>query len=152
MAEQALEKAVREIVTVLRTVSPFTNSNQVPLNPTSVQSYSTFAVVYPYTGSIDTGPTGSRKALHNIAIDVLTKNMDLARALESTKPLVDTVPLALLREVSFDSDSNPGQQFNNSISTFARITYQFIPQGDYGGVPVIGYHFAMEDVKILVNL
>lgn len=150
---QSLENCILEIVKVLRTVSPFTNgNNQVPLNPPTMMSYSTFAVVYPFTGTMDTGPTGSRKYLHNIAIDVLTKNMDLARAIETMKPLIDTVPTALIREVSYDSDGDPGGQFNNNISTFASLTYQFIPQGDYGGVPVIGYHFAMNDVKILVNL
>jgi len=151
MAEQALEKCIREIVNVIRTVSPFTQPNQVPVNPTSVQSYSTFAITYPFSGGIDTGPTGSRKMLHNIAVDVLTKEIDIARAIAPVKPLIDTVSDALLREVSYDSDGNPGDRFNNSISTFARVSYSWV-QSDYGGVPVIGYHFLMEDVKILVNL
>ncbi len=149
---QALENAISEVVNVLRTVSPFDQPNQVPVNPPSMMSYTTFAITYPYTGRIDIGPTGTRRALHNIAIDVLTKDTDLARSMERLKPLVDTVPDALIREVSFDSDGDPGGLFNQSISTFGAFTYNWIPLTDYGGVPVIGYHLMMEDVKILVNL
>ena len=151
MAEQALEKCVREVTTILRTVSPFTNSNQVPVNPPETQSYTMFAITYPFSGVIDLGPTGTRKSLHSIAVDVLRKRVDLARDIEALKPLIDTVPLALIRQVSYDSDSNPGQQFNQSISTFARLSYTWL-QTDYAGVSVVGYHFLMEDVKILVNL
>jgi hypothetical protein len=151
MAEQPLEKAVRNVVTVLRGVSPFTNSNQVPLNPPETQSYTMFAIVYPFSGSIDVGPTATRKALHSIAIDVLRKRADLARDIEAVKPLIDTVPDALIREVSYDSDSNPGDRFSNSISTFGKLSYTWIST-DYAGVAHIGYHFLMEDVKILINL
>lgn len=151
MAEQAVEKAVREVVNVLRTVSPFTQPNQVPINPTSVQSYSTFAITYPFSGSFDASPVGTRKGLHNIAIDALTKEIDIARATATMKPLIDTIPTALIQEVSYDSDGNPGDCFNASINTFARVSYSWL-QSDYGGVPVIGYHFLMEDVKIITNL
>ena len=140
------------IVPVLRTVSPFTHSNQVPLNPPNTVGYSTFAIVYPFSGNIDIGPTGTRKSLHNIAVDVLTKDLDLARATAGIKPLVDSVPLALIREVSYDSDGDPGGRFLGTIETFGRISYSWIPQTDYNGVPVVGYHFVMENVKILVNL
>lgn len=145
---QALENACVEIVNVLRNVDGF---GQVPLNPPTVVSYSMFAVVYPFSGNVQIGEVGTRMYLHNIAIDILTKDTDLARAIEKVKPFLDTVANALERQVSYDSDGNTGGQFNQSIDTYARFTYSWL-QSDYGGVPVIGYHCFMEDVKIRTNL
>src|SRR5574339_958952 len=124
---QALENACEKIVGVLRNVSGIQN---VPLNPPSVMSYSTFGLVYPYTGAINVGPIGSRKALHNISIDILSKDVDIARTIKALKQLIDTVSDALLSEVS-----DGGSQFTGSIETFARLTYSWIPLTDYGGVP-----------------
>ena len=149
---QPIDNCINKIVEVLLTVSPFTNSKQVPVNPPSMMSYSTFAITHPISGSIDIGPTATRKTIFNIAIDVLSKDIDLARTLQALKPLLDTIPNALIREVSYDSDGNPGDMFSNSVSTFNRVSFSEIPLTDYGGVPVIGYRFTMEDVKILVNL
>lgn len=145
---QPLENACNEIVAVLRNTGAF---GQVPLNPPSMMSYSEFALVYPYSGNLEITDTGTRRALHNVAIDILSKNTDLARAMTIIRPFVDIVSHALEVEVSYDSDSNPGGLFNQSINTFARFTYSFL-QSDFGGVPVIGYHCFMEDVKIRTNL
>jgi len=149
---QPLDACINQVVAVLRTVSPFTHSNQVPINPTSIQSYSDFVLVYPSTGTFTVNPLGTKKALHNISVDAFTKNMDPARAISTIKPWIDTISTALIQEVSYDSDSNPGGQFGNTIETFVSVDYSFITQADYGGVPVIGYHFTMNEVKILVNL
>lgn len=149
MTTQSLENACSEIVTVLRNTGSF---GQVPLNPPSMMSYSEFALVYPFSGNVQIGEVGTRMALHSIAIDILTKNTDIARALAIVKPFVDIVSHAVEFEVSYDSDGNAGSQFNHSIDTFARFTYSFIGQSDYGGIPVIGYHCFMEDVKIRTNL
>ena len=147
---QAAESAISEIITVLRTVDGIDN---VPLNPPSVMSYSTFGLVYPFTGSFTMGaPTGTKRALHNIAIDVLTKNIDIARVIREMKPYIDTVSMAFGRQISYDSDSNPGSQFNGSIETFSTLDYSWIPPTEYGGVAVVGLHFIMNNVKILVNL
>lgn len=147
---EAAESAIAEIVNVLRTVNGIKN---VPLNPGSVMSYSTFGLVYPGTGTFSMGsPTGTKLGLHNISIDVLTKNMDFARCIAEMKPYIDTVSMAFGREVSYDLDGSPGGQFNHSIETFADLSYSWVPQSDYGGVPVIGLHFSMNQAKILVNL
>lgn len=146
---QPLDNACNEIVTVLRNTGAF---GQVPLNPPSMMSYSEFAIVHPASGRIEVTDTGTRRALHNIAIDVLTKNTDYARAMAITKPFIDIVAHALEVEVSYDSDGNPGGLFNNSISTFTAMSYIEIPLTDYGGVPVLGYRCLMEDVKIRTNL
>lgn len=146
---QPFESAISQIVIVLRTVTGMEN---VPLNPPSVMSYTTFGLVYPSTGVIDASPTGTKKSLHNLAIDILTKDMDKARTIERIKPFVDSVPVILIRQISFDVSGNPGQRFGNTIQTFENISYNFIPEADYGGVAVCGYHFSMNNTKILVSL
>ena len=144
-----INSAIDQIVAVLRTVSGIEN---VPINPPSVMSYSTFGLVYPSTGVFDASPTGTKKGLHNLAVDILSKDMDKAKVIERIKPFVDSIPLVLLRQVSFDSSGNPGQRFSNTISTFESVTYSFIPEADYGGVSVTGYHFQMNNVKLLTSL
>jgi hypothetical protein len=58
----------------------------------------------------------------------------------------------LIAQYGVDSNGNPaGNQFNNAFNTFSNLTYAWTT-GDYGGVPIVGYHFLMVDVKILVNL
>jgi hypothetical protein len=144
-----VNSAINQIVAVLRTVSGIEN---VPLNPPSVMSYTTFGLVYPSTGTFDANPTGTKKGLHNIAIDILSRDMDKANVINKIKPFIDSVSLALLRQISYDVSGNPGQRFGDTISTFEDVTYSFIPEADYGGVPVTGYHFSMNNTKLLTSL
>ena len=139
--------AVSEIVTVLKTIPAL---KYVTGNPPEQVSYDTYAVVYPNDGGIDVAPVGTREGLHNIAVDVLRQRTDLARDTAALYPLIDSVSDKLLGEMTYDSDGNQGSIFNDSISTFGKLSYSWI-QTDYGGVPVVGYHFLMEEVKILVN-
>lgn len=141
---EALEGAISAIVNVLSGVSGL---RDVPVNPPESIGADTFAVVYPMSGTINIGPIGSRKALHVIAVDVLTTRTDLARDIQKLKPYIDTVADALISEVS-----DGGTLFTNTINTFGSLSYSWIQNADYGGVPVVGYHFLMNDVKILVNL
>ena len=140
--------AINQIVTVLKTVTALKN---VQGYPPEQMNYDLYAVVYPNNGSIDVAPVGTRETLHNINIDVLRQRTDLARDMTVLYPLIDSVPNALLLEVSYDSDGTPGSQFSNSIETFGNLSYSLI-QSDYGGTPVIGYRFIMEETKIQVNL
>jgi hypothetical protein len=146
---QALDPCITEVVNILRNVDGIKN---VPLNPPALVNYDTFAIVYPSSGNFVATPTGTRRGLHNIAIDVLTKDLDIARSIARLRPLIDSVPLLLIAQVSFDSNGNVGQQFNNTIETFEEVTYNWIPLTDYGGVPVVGLHFAMTNAKVMVNL
>lgn len=148
---EATDDAITQIITVLRTVSGIDN---IPLNPPSVKSYNTLGLVYPSNGEFMMGnPTGAKFALHNIAIDIITTEIDFARCMAKLKPLIDTVSMAFGRQVSFDSDGNPGQQFGDTIETFSSLSYSWIPSGtDYSGVIVTGLHFTMNNVKILVTL
>ena len=146
---EAVDNACNEIVAILRNVPGIQN---VPINPPSVMSYATFGLVYPFTGYFDAAPAGTNEGVHNIAIDILTKDIDIAKSLKTLKPLIDTVSLAFIRQVAYDSNGNPGQAFNNSIETFIRLSYMWIPLTDYGGVPVVGFRFLMEGAKIHTNL
>lgn len=139
---------INQVVTVLKTISALKN---VPINPPEQMNYETFAVVYPFSGSIDAAPIGVKESLHNIAIDALTVRTDLARNMATVKPFIDSIPVPLLQQVSFDSDGNPGQQFGTTIETFEKLSYSWL-ETDYGGTPVVGYHFLMENVKVQVNL
>jgi len=150
LANEPTEGVISNLVTVLRTVQGIDN---VPLNPLSVMSYTTFGLVYPFTGNFNFGsPAGTKRGLHNIAIDILTKDIDIARTFSKMKPFIDTVALKLGRQVSYDSDGNPGQRFNNTIDAFDGLDYSWIPSSDYGGVLVTGLHFVMSGVKILTSL
>lgn len=146
---QPLENACNKIVDVLRTVQ---GVGQVPYNPTSTQSYALFGLVYPSDGTFVVNPLGTKKGLHNISIDFLTREMDPARAMATIKPYIDLVMDKLIREVSYDSDGDPGGQFSGSIQTFASLSYNYLANVEYGGVPVTGYHFSMNEVKILTEL
>jgi hypothetical protein len=146
---QSLDTCITAIVGILRNVSGIDN---VPLNPPSVMSYSTFGLVYPSSGNLVATPTGTRRGLHNIAIDVLTKDTDIARAIGRLRPLIDSVPSPLIAEVSYASNGTPGGQFSNTIETFEEVTYAWIPLTDYAGIPVVGLHFVMTNAKVMVNL
>ena len=133
---QPIEDAVSAVVTL---VSAVTGILQVPVNPPDTVNVATFAVVYPQTGTIDNGVIGMKKALHNIAVDVLTKRTDLSRDFARIKPFIDLVPAALLADVTLTA----------TVETFDNITYELITP-DYAGVPMIGYKFLINNVKILV--
>jgi hypothetical protein len=132
---ERIESAVAAVVTAVDTV---TGIVQVPVNPPDTVNVATFAVVYAQSGTINNGVIGAKKALHNISVDLLTKRTDLARDMARIKPFVDTIPAALLADPTF----------GGTLQTFESITYELITP-DYGGVPVIGYKFTMNNVKIL---
>ena len=138
---QPFEKALTQIAYVISNVAGI---HQAPERPGETQNDYPFAAIYLTTGNLGLGAIGTRKSLYNIAIDVLTARLDLARDLEILNPFLDTVVDALVAEVSDD-----GGKFENTISTFDEITMQFIPRVDYAGVQMIGYRFVMSNVKIL---
>lgn len=145
---QALDLACTKIAQELAKVTGLKN---VPINPPETESYDTFAVVYPYSGTYSVGPVGTRKGLHSIAIAILTRRTDLARDLARLKPLLDLVAYAISVQFSYDSLGNVGQRFENSLQTVEELPYTFIER-DYGDVPVIGYQMTIMNAKILTNL
>jgi hypothetical protein len=105
------------------------------------------AIVFLFASNVEVSPLGTRRSLTNVAIDVLKVRRDLPRDLGVLNPFLDSVPLALISEIS-----TGGGRFANSMSTFGRVTIQLLPDFDYAGVQMIGYRLIMEDCKILVDL
>jgi len=136
--------AVAAIAAVVDGVSGVTLA---PTYPRETMNESPFAVTYVITGEIDIGPIGTRKSLLNIAIDLLIPRRDIALDMETLTPFLDTVPAALLGELSTGGDI-----FSGTINTFDFLSIEFIPDVVYGGVQHIGYRFLMNNVKLLINL
>lgn len=118
---------------------------QSPTNPNETQNDYPFAAIYLMRANTGKGSVGTGKALYTIAIDVLTPRLDLANDLAILDPFIDSIPLALTNEVS-----DNGDRFSGTISTFEDIDISYIVT-DYNGVPVRGYRFQMNNVKILTN-
>ena len=136
--------AVAAIAAVVDGVSGVTLA---PTYPRETMNESPFAVTYVITGEIDIGPIGTRKSLLSIAIDLLIPRRDIALDMETLLPFIDSIPNALLSEVS-----TGGDVFSGTISTFEFLSIEFIPQADYGGAQYIGYRFLMNNVKLLISL
>lgn len=131
---------------IANVIANVTGIAQAPVNPGETMNIFPIAAIYLADGNLGVGATGTRKSLYNIVIDILTNRMDLAHDLEILDPFIDSIPLALLAEVS-----DNGDRFSNTISTFTELRMNFIPNTEYAGVQMIGYRFIMVDVKILVN-
>lgn len=134
-----MTQPVENLVTAVAVlVDAVTGILQVPVNPPETVSVPTFAIVYLRSGTIDNGVIGMRKALHTINIDVLTKRTDLSRDMAKVKPFLDLVPAALLADPTLTA----------TAQTFDNITYELLVT-DYGGVPMIGYKFSINGIKVL---
>ena len=146
---QPIEDALSQIKTVLLSVSGI---QQVMYPPETINT-SVFAIVYPEKGNVGIfaagetalGTIGNRAAFHRICIDVLTTRTDILQNLTAMIPFVDTVPAALLAQAA-----PSGTMFNGKITTFGAIDYEwFNPR--IAAVQYTGYHFTMNDVKILIQ-
>lgn len=137
---------VRAKTQIARVVSDVTGIRQALVNPGETQNEYPFAAIYLASGNLGAGAQGTRKSLYNVVVDVLTRRINLPDDLALLDPFVDSLPAALLAEVSGD-----GERFEQTISTFDEITMQFIPMTKYAEVEMIGYRFILNDVKILAN-
>jgi hypothetical protein len=138
---QALENACNHIVTVLLTVPGI---DAAPINPPETVNQNTVCLVFPENGEKDASPLGVRKGLHNIAIYLMRRRIDLANDIAAIKPFIDTISDALLSEVS-----DGGGLFGGSITAFEKVTYKF-EFLEYAGVEFVVYHFVMQNVKIIL--
>ena len=130
-----IENAVAAVASTVRAV---TGILQVPVDPPDTVNVATFAVVYAQSGIIDNGVIGTKKALHNIAVDLLTKRTDLSRDMARVKPFIDTIATALLADPTF----------SGTMQTFESVNYELVTT-DYAGVEMIGYKFLINNAKIL---
>jgi len=134
---QHIEDACSAIVTILTAV---TELKQVPVNPPDTVNVPTFAIVFPISGVITNGVIGTKLSLHNIAVDALTKRTNLARDMAVVKPLIDLIKTALLADPTL----------TGTVQTYDSLTYELL-ETDYASVPMIGYRFTMNNVKILAD-
>lgn len=134
---QNIEDVCSAVVVILKTVTAL---KQVPIDPPDTVNVDTFAVVYAGSGMITNGVVGTKKSLHNIVIDALTKRTDLARDLARVKPLIDLIKTPLLADPTL----------GGTAQTFESISYELV-NTDYASVPVIGYKFTLNNVKILAD-
>lgn len=141
---QTLTGAITAIAAVVAGVN---GVKSAPAMPTEQMSDYPFAMTYLTGGNIEVSPIGTRRSLISVAIDLLTPRRDLALDMAILLPFVDSIPAALLAEVS-----DGGDIFSGNIETFGSIAITFLPGVDFGGVPMIGYRFSMENVKLQVNL
>lgn len=141
---QAIEAAIAAIATVVSGVSGVV---QAPTYPNETQNYGPFAMTYFQNGILEGGAIGTKRGLININIDLLLQRNNLPDNLAQLTPLIDTVSLALLGEVS-----GSGGRFAGTISAFEKISIQLLPMVEYATVQMIGYRFTLQNVKILVNL
>ena len=129
------------------TVAGVSGIKRAPDNPMENINEYPFALIYVMDGTLNIGPVGTKKSLLNIAIDLLTPRRDISLDMAILTPYLDSIPLALVSEVS-----PGGDVFSGNINTFGSIHLEFLPMYDYAGAQMIGYRFIMEDVKLLVNL
>lgn len=135
------------IAAIAAVVDSVAGVNLSPTYPQETMNESPFAVTYLVNGEIDIGPIGTRKNLVNIAVDLLIPRRDISTDMETLLPFVDSIPAALVGEIS-----TGGDVFSGTIDTFEMLMIEFIPSVEYGGVQMIGYRFTMTNVKILVEL
>lgn len=115
--------------------------------PTEQQNEYPFSVVYFQSGVLEAAPVGSKKNIFSVAVEVLTKKIKLQEDLTHVNPFLDSVPSALLAEVSVG-----GSQFSGTIQTFKSLYIEFLPDYVYSGVSMIGYRFTLLDIKTLTAL
>lgn len=147
---QPIEDAISAIGTKVGAV---TGIEQSFINPPETVNIQTFVLIYAESGSVGIATMGeaalasigNRAAFHKIAIDVLTRRTDISQNISFMKPFVDTIPAAILEEVS-----PTGDLFSGKVTTFGRIDYEWV-NPKLAGVQYTGYHFIINDVKILIN-
>lgn len=135
------------ITAIAASVASVSGIARAPSNPMENINEYPFALIYLLEGVVNDGPIATRKSLTSIAIDLLTVRRDVNLDMAILTPFLDTVPTALLTEMSYNGD-----RFSNTIETFEQIRIEFMPLYPYAGVDMIGYRFIMENVKILINL
>lgn len=138
-----VDAACIQIATVIRSVSGIRQVHDyAPDNPNAFP----VAVVYPALGNFGNYAIGTQRGLHDITIDVLEpqQQQQLQRFMAAFIPFVDSVPAALLAQMA-----GTGGRFSNTIETFDRVDYSFLPRIDYAADPMRGYRFIMRGVKIL---
>lgn len=135
------------LTAIASVVAGVSGIRSAPANPTEQANADPYAAIYVAGGNMTAGVIGSKYGLFTVAIDVLKVRKDLPRDLATLNPFLDSVPAALLAEVS-----DGGDMFSGNIVTFGGVEIEFLPDVNYAGVEMIGYRFMMVNVKFLSAL
>lgn len=138
-----IQAACLQIASVIRTVPGIRQVHDyAPDNPNAFPA----AIIYPGSGAFQNYTIGNQRSLSDITIDVLEpmQQQQLARFMDTFTAFVDTIPAALLAQMA-----GSGSRFGNTLETFERIDYTFLPRIEYAADPMRGYRFIIRGVKIL---
>lgn len=139
-----IANALTQIASVVSGVSGI---KAAPANPAENINEYPFCLIYVMEGTTEISETGTRLHLFNVAIDLLTVRRDISLDMAILTPFLDSIPQALLSEVS-----SGGDLFQGGIDTWGMLREEFLPFYPYAGVDMIGYRFTMEACKLRVNL
>lgn len=132
---------------VEKVVAAVTGIRQAQSSPNETQNTGLWAVIYVPKARIKIGPTGTRRNLDAICIDICKTRTWLPNDMDALVPLIDLVGYALVAEVS-----PGGDLFNRTIQTFDGVDVILLPKVEYAEVTCIGYRFTMTGVKTLIDL
>ncbi len=136
--------ALTEIQTLM---AALTGVRSVPANPPDAIGVDPVVLVYAAFGNVRQKTFDDTIALHNIGIDVLVSNTDLARARKVLNPFIDSIPAALYSARKSGS-LTAIETFGGGAGEGDRgIDYEFISP-TYNDVAYLGYRFVVNDVKI----
>lgn len=135
-----LEKAITQIQKYIATLDGIRAAPAVP--PENIGGNYPFVLARPGTGTIGFGPTGVKKALHNIVIELHIARKDLPRDIATALPFCDSIPNLLQYKLLNDN------KWNGTVDTFESIAYRFMSWDWEGGIKTVGFEFVVNNVKI----
>jgi len=131
-----LSAVIAQVATTLAGVSGI---RKAPVNPEEQMNVFPFAVVYPLEGVSTFGTPGERLALDSIVIEVHVARKDLPRDVATSLPFADSVPAALMSDMT-------ATQWAGTIDTYEAINWTFTALG-WGGIETLGFRFTISGIK-----
>ena len=130
-----IQDAITRIQALVGAISTVRQAFEYPPDklPTGIS-----VVIYPESGEWNFNTNLQKRAMHQIAIDVITPHRDTARDMETLSPLIDSIPNAILKD---------GATINGTVDTMGSITYELITLA-VNDINYIGYRFHINDIKI----
>jgi hypothetical protein len=138
-----LQNAISQVQTYMRLVSGIKAAPEYPMDGNTLPF--PFVVSFAHIGTVEIGPAGVSKGLHDVMIEVHVARKDLPKDIQSVMRFSDSVPSMLIDKLLNDN------QWNHTISTFDTITYTFGPM-IWAGTETLGFRFIVHNIKIQTDL
>lgn len=135
MTVATIGDVVARIVTVVKAVSGIRTAPDYP--PDQIAAFPA-VLVYPSTGTINTGDFGIADGLHDVAVEIRMPDKDLPHAMEVLIPFLTSIPVALTAD----------PWMNQQCEAFPRITYSLF-YSTYDTTQTVGFRFIVEKIRIL---